>query len=211
MVLPRVATLHCIDPSSAIDVARANLATFPNAVFHQAAAHQIPLADGSMDFGYSLGVLHHIPDTAQALRDCVRKLKPRAPFLVYLYYRFDNRPGWFVALWRISDAIRRRIAALPHPARYAVSQLIAAFVYFPLSRIAKLAALCGANVDNWPLSAYRNLSFYTQRTDALDRFGTQLEHRFTREEIAALMQDAGLSEIRFSDAEPYWCAVGLRA
>jgi 2-polyprenyl-3-methyl-5-hydroxy-6-metoxy-1,4-benzoquinol methylase len=32
-----------------------------------------------------LGVLHHIPDTAAAMRDCVRKLKLGAPFLFYLY------------------------------------------------------------------------------------------------------------------------------
>jgi 2-polyprenyl-3-methyl-5-hydroxy-6-metoxy-1,4-benzoquinol methylase len=46
-----------------------------------------------MDFGYSLGVLHHIPDAQKALSDCVKKLKLGAPFLVYLYYSFDNRLG----------------------------------------------------------------------------------------------------------------------
>ena len=49
------------------------------------------------------------------------------------------------------------------------------------------------------------------RTDALDRFGTRLEKRFTRAEVALMMQSAGLSEIRFSDAPPYWCAVGFRS
>jgi hypothetical protein len=48
------------------------------------------------------------------------------------------------------------------------------------------------------------------RTDALDRFGTGLEQRFTRAQITAMMTAAGLSEIRFSDAVPYWCAVGIK-
>ena len=43
------------------------------------------IKENSMDFGYSLGVLHHIPDTKEALQKCVSKLKPGAPFLVYLY------------------------------------------------------------------------------------------------------------------------------
>jgi hypothetical protein len=47
-----------------------------------------------MDFGYSLGVLHHVADTEGALRAAVRTLKPGAPLLVYLYYAFDNRPRW---------------------------------------------------------------------------------------------------------------------
>jgi hypothetical protein len=164
-----------------------------------------------MDFGYSLGVLHHIPDTEQALHACVRPLKPGAPFLLYLYYAFDNRPAWFRLLWRISDAIRRGVSRLPYRVRYAVSQVFAAMVYFPLARFAALMEKRGRNVSNWPLSAYRKLSFYTMRTDALDRFGTRLEHRFTRDEIQAMMQRAGLERIRFSDQVPYWCAVGYKA
>src|SRR5687767_4550454 len=92
-VAPRVGLLHCIDPSkAALDVARQQLRGHANIRFHLAAADIIPLADGSQDFGYSLGVLHHVPDTAGALIGCARKLKPGAPFLVYLYYALDDQP-----------------------------------------------------------------------------------------------------------------------
>jgi ubiquinone/menaquinone biosynthesis C-methylase UbiE len=64
-----------------------------NCEFHLASVDEIPLPDSSQDFGYSLGVLHHIPDTQLALNACVKKLKLGAPFLLYCYYRFDNRPG----------------------------------------------------------------------------------------------------------------------
>ena len=47
------------------------------------------------------------------------------------------------------------------------------------------------------------------RTDALDRFGTRLEKRFTRKEIAQMMELAGLERIAFSDS-PCWCAMGYR-
>jgi hypothetical protein len=48
------------------------------------------------------------------------------------------------------------------------------------------------------------------RNDALDRFGTRLEQRFTRPEIADMMQRAGLERIVFSDRMPFWCAVGYK-
>ncbi len=48
------------------------------------------------------------------------------------------------------------------------------------------------------------------RTDARDRFGTPLEQRFTAEEIKSMMEDAGFVDIRFSDAPPFWCAVGFK-
>jgi hypothetical protein len=113
-------------------------------------------------------------------------LKPGAPFLLYLYYAFDNRPFWFRCIWRISDLVRRGVSRLPHGLRYWVSQLIAAFIYWPLAKSAAMAEYLGASavsVEAMPLSPYRKLSFYTMRTDALDRFGTQLEKRFTRIQI----------------------------
>src|SRR5690606_18614684 len=96
---------------SALEVAARRL---PPGSLLQGSAVELPLADDSVDFAFSLGVLHHLPDTEGALRDVRRVLRPGAPFLVYLYYSFDNRPGWFRALWRASDAGRRVIARLPH-------------------------------------------------------------------------------------------------
>jgi hypothetical protein len=51
---------------------------------------------------------------------------------------------------------------------------------------------------------------YTMRTDALDRFGTRLEHRLSRGETKAMMDAVGLRDIRFSESPPYWCAIGYR-
>ncbi len=210
-VAPRVGRLHAIDPAAdALTVARRNLAGCANAQVHLAGVDAIPLADGSMDFGYSLGVLHHVPDTARGLRACVRKLKPGAPFLLYLYYAFDNRPWWFRQVWRASDVVRRGVSRLPPPARYAASQALAAGVYWPLARTARVLERLGVNVERVPLSAYRDRSFYVMRNDALDRFGTRLEQRFTRAGMRALMEGAGLERVTFHDDVPYWTAVGYR-
>jgi SAM-dependent methyltransferase len=170
----------------------------------------MPIPDGTLDFGYSLGVLHHIPDTGSALRACVRTLKPGAPFLLYLYYGFDNRPAWFRAIWRGSDRVRAVISRSPAAVKHAICDVLALTVYWPLARAARAAARLGAPVGHIPLSAYRDRSFYVMRTDALDRFGTRLEKRFTRPEIARLMTDAGLSGIRFREDAPFWIAVGRK-
>lgn len=210
-VAPKVGLLHCIDPSTeALAVARRRLGDLPNVRFHLASSETIPLADESQDFGYSLGVLHHIPDTLRAMRDCVRKLKPEAPFLVYLYYALDGRPAWYRILWRSSDIVRKVISSLPFAGRKGIATLIAGSVYWPLARSARLAEALGLNVSNFPLTTYRHRRFYSMRTDALDRFGTRLEQRFTRAEIAAMMHSAGLTDVKFSESPPYWVACGVR-
>ena len=211
-VAPRVGRLHCIDASAeAVEVARRSLAGCSNVEFHVASVSDLPLAAGSMDFGYSLGVLHHVPDTEAALHACVSRLRVGAPFLVYLYYALDGRPAWFRALFAVVSALRQRVSRWPHRRKLVATKAIAFVVYLPLARLAKLGARLGRDVDSWPLSFYRDRSLYTMRNDALDRFGTRLEQRFTREQIVAMLEAAGLVDVKVSPEPPYWCACAIKA
>jgi ubiquinone/menaquinone biosynthesis C-methylase UbiE len=210
LVAHKVGHLHCIEPSIAIEIARKNLVKNLNCSFHKNSVDDIPLLDNSMDFGYSLGVLHHIPNTENGIKSCVRKLKSGAPFLLYLYYSFDNQPIWYKFIWKISDLIRRLISKLPFNLKYLLSQLIALFIYYPLSKFSRIIELAGFKVHSIPLSAYRFKSFYTMRTDALDRFGTKLEHRYSKLEIKKMMENSGLENIVFSNSIPFWVALGFK-
>lgn len=209
-VAARVGHLHCIDPSRALAVAAATLADYTNISFHSASVSDRILPPDSQDFGYCLGVLHHIPDTQGAMVSCVEMLKPGAPFLCYLYYAFDNRSTAFRLAWRCSDWLRRGICRLPAGLKVVVTDVLALGIYYPLSRLAQLLERLNVDPSNIPLAYYRNHSFYTMRTDARDRFGTPLERRFTRREIQQMMESAGLQDIRFSENAPFWCAVGIK-
>ena len=211
LVAPRVGHLRLVDPSGdALAVARQNLSNVANVSFYQASVDDMPFERGSMDFAYSLGVLHHVPDTAEAIHSIAHVLKFGAPFLIYLYYAFDLRPGWFRSIWRISDMLRKFISRLPERLKNFICEGIALLVYLPLSRSALLLERFGVLPDSWPLSYYRNREYYVMRTDALDRFGTRLEQRFTKQQIYEMMQVAGFQDIRFSEGPPYWVAVGTK-
>jgi ubiquinone/menaquinone biosynthesis C-methylase UbiE len=202
--------LHCVDASAeALAVARAALSTERNVLFHEASVDALPFEERSLDFAYSLGVLHHLPDTAAAFQSIARVLKKGAPLLVYLYYAFDNRPAWYRLLWRISDGIRQGIVRLPPGPQFLLCDAIAVLLYWPLAILARLAERAGLDVGSFPL-AYRRRDFYSMRTDARDRFGTPLEKRFRAEEIRRMMQDAGFENVRIPARPPYWCAMGFK-
>jgi len=205
---PRAGRLHLDDASAeALAVARGNLARegIPNVEFHHAEIGRLPFPDASLDFAYSLGVLHHVPDCDRALAATVSKLKPGAPLLLYLYYNFENRPYWFRTLWMVSDLLRRLVSRCPFWLRAFVADIVAALVYWPLARSAALLERLGRLPPAWPLAAYRHASFYTMRTDALDKLGTRIERRFSRAEISAMLDRAGMECVMFSDQVPYWC------
>jgi ubiquinone/menaquinone biosynthesis C-methylase UbiE len=55
--------------------------------FVQGDAENLPFPDGSFDFVYSHGVLHHTPDTPRTIRDVHRVLSPGGRAVIMLYYR----------------------------------------------------------------------------------------------------------------------------
>jgi ubiquinone/menaquinone biosynthesis C-methylase UbiE len=212
LLAPRVQHLHLLDPSTeALSVAKENLRGMNNVSYHLNGVATIPLPPKSLDFAFSLGVLHHVPDTEAAIAAIADKLKPNAPFLIYLYYALDNRPIWYRLLWHITDLARVVVSRLPHLLRLVISQTIAALIYWPLARIARFVGRRGYSLSALPLSYYADKSFYVMRTDAYDRFCTRLEKRFRRSEIERMLMRAGFKDISFSDKQPFWCAVGIKS
>jgi len=211
LVAHRVGHLHAVDVGAvALSVARSNLADFDNVSFHHASVSALPFEDGALDFAYSLGVLHHVPDTAQAIRDVAAKLKLGAPLLVYLYYAFDGRSAAYRALWKISNAGRLLLCRAPYPVQIIATTIIAHLIYWPLARIAALLEKFGLRPRSWPLRYYRHRSLYVMRTDAFDKFCTRLEQRFTRAQITDMLRAAGLDDIKFSQTEPFWVALAFK-
>lgn len=211
IIAPRVKQLYLVDASNeALEVARANLSCYHNATFHCCSVSKLPFEAQSLDFAYSLGVLHHIPNPEGGIRAIASRLKPGAPFLLYMYYALDNRPAWYRWVWRLSDLARRILSLQPHLVKVSIAEAVALCVYWPLARTNALFTRLGAKTENWPLAYYHDRSFYTMRTDALDRLGTRLEQRFTRIQIAEMLERAGFENVRFSEGPPFWCAVGLK-
>jgi len=211
LVATRVGTLNCIDPSDkALSVAKDKLQRYDNINFLCSSVDEVKIPLNSQDFGYSLGVLHHVPDTEAGIRSCSKLLKQGAPFLLYLYYNLDNKPSWFRFIWKLSDVFRLFISSLPFGLKKPICNLISLIVYLPLARLAFIFEKIGLPHKNIPLSDYRNKKFYFMKTDALDRFGTKLEQRFSRLDIEKMLINCGFENIQFSEGTPYWVSIAYK-
>ena len=167
-------------------------------------ANSIPAK--SLDLAMSLGVLHHIPDTGLAIKDVANKIKSGGVFLCYLYYKLENKPLYYRGLFWVSNSLRWVISRMPYSMRRLIAKIIAGAIYLPLARTSKLLGNKGKDVSNFPLHHYANMPFVMLQNDALDRFGTRLEQRFSKKEITEMLGEAGfdLSTLKFSDLEPFW-------
>lgn len=211
-LLDKIGFMEAIDPSNAIFAADRLLGNASNVRLSKSSTDNLPFADETFDFGMSVGVLHHIPDTQKALSDCVKKIKLGGYFYVYLYYALDNRGFLFRLIFQISTLLRKIVSSLPTMIKKIICDIIAITIYLPFVWIGKLLIAVGQKkvADKLPLKFYQDKSFFIIRNDALDRFGTSLEQRFTKAQVISMMQNAGLQDIKISDIEPYWHAVGKK-
>jgi len=209
----KVGFIEGVDPSDALIAADNLLGTSINNVrLTKASTETIPFADETFDFVMSVGVLHHIPDTQKAMNDCVKKVKKGGYFYCYLYYNLDSRGPLFKALFSLSDIIRKFVSSLPSGLKKIVADILAIVIYLPLVLLVRLLRKLGFKkfADFIPLSSYHNKSFFVIRNDSLDRFGTKLEHRFSKKEVIEMMEKSGLENIVISPSSPYYHAVGKK-
>lgn len=86
-----------------------------SAEVRQADAEQLPFEDASFDIVYSYGVLHHTPDTRQAIREVHRVLRPGGTALIMIY----RVPSWTgFNLWALHCAAKGRPWVTPRQAIY---------------------------------------------------------------------------------------------
>nr|MDQ3100142.1 class I SAM-dependent methyltransferase [Bacteroidota bacterium] len=194
----RVAHIDAVDPSDAILTAASVNSHLGNIRWSRARGEDLPFGKGSFDLAICIGVLHHMKDPELLLQEAQRLLKTGGKFYFYIYYALNDRGVLFRSLYRLSDRVRRWIHPLPYQVKYGLTQFIAVTIYLPLVSLARMARIIG--VKGWeriPLSFYHDKSFRIMRNDALDRFGTSVERRYTREQIQNMLLGAGFGNVQF--------------
>ena len=91
----RIAAVDLSDTAVALTTERLAEEGLEGAV-READAESLPFADGSFDVVYSWGVLHHTPDTARAIREVARVLRPAGEARIMLY---NSRSFFAAGVW----------------------------------------------------------------------------------------------------------------
>jgi SAM-dependent methyltransferase len=95
-----------VDITAAIDAAWTNIGRHERVHLLQADIFAMPFRDATFDLAYSVGVLHHTPDTRAAFERVAATVKPGGGFAVYVYAKYTPANHF-------SDAIRKVTTRLP--------------------------------------------------------------------------------------------------
>jgi SAM-dependent methyltransferase len=182
-----------VDFSRAIDQAARNMQDLSNVDCVQADLFALPFADGSFDYVYSMGVLHHVADTEHALMGLVRKVRPGGRLRVYLYWK---RHGWQGRLLSVVTLLRRATVMLSFPLLRVLCWFLSLGLYaLIVLPYRALEALGVRRQASWPLFVYTKYPFVVLYNDQFDRFSAPIEKRYDPDEVRRLLESAGLIDV----------------
>lgn len=173
-----------IDLSFAVDAAYKNIGNRKNVHIIQADIFNLPFKNESFDHMYSIGVLHHTPDTNKAFKSVVPFLKKGGEFAVFIYEK-----GFY---HRYSDIWRKVTVRLPLRVMYVLSA-----VSIPLYYIHKIPFLGPAlqfalPTANWPKWKWRWL-------DTFDWYTPKYQWKHTYPEVYRWYMENGFSDMELFD------------
>jgi len=176
------AEVHAVDLSTAVDAALQNLGHRPNVWLYQADIMHLPFPDQSFDFIYSIGVLHHTPDTKAAFLTLPPLLKPRGAIAIWVYSTELRKLVGGELLRKVTSRLPKRW--LLQFCRMAVS------LYY-LHRIPHLGV---ATLRCIPTSMDSDPQW--RWLDTFDWYSPTYQWKHTYEEVEAWFREAGLVEVQ---------------
>jgi SAM-dependent methyltransferase len=173
-----------VDLTAAIDAAYANIGRHPRVHLIQADIFALPFPEATFDLAYSIGVLHHTPDTAAAFRCVATTVKKGGGLAVYLYHRYGIR--WF------TETIRCLTTRLPAGAMLALATLA-----IPLHHLYRIPGLGKILEIVCPISRHPNWRW--RWLDTFDWYTPRYQWKFLYPEVYRWFRANGFHEVEIFD------------
>ncbi len=183
-----------VDLTRAVDAAAENLRRWPGVHLVQADIFALPFRDETFDLAYSIGVLHHTPDTAAAFRRVAAVVKKGGQLAVYVYFA-----GGLARY--VSDALRVVTTRLPRPIAYYASA-----VAIPLNVLHRLPLVGRVSQILLPTNTHPHWRW--RWLDTFDWYTPKYQWKHRYPEVIRWFRDAGFSDLYVAD-EPI-CIRGLK-
>jgi ubiquinone/menaquinone biosynthesis C-methylase UbiE len=179
------ADVHAVDLSDAVEVAAQNLAGRSNAHFYQADIFRLPFMDESFDRVFSIGVLHHTPDTKAAFQSLVRLVRPSGHIAIWVYgIQLRSMIG--------SELLRPLTSRLPRRTMLSLSRIA-----IPMYYVHKLPLIGRVTSKLLPTSVEADPTW--RWLDTFDWYTPRFQWKHSNDEVVSWFREAGLTDIRVGD------------
>ena len=194
-----VAHVTAVEPSAAFDVLSENLRPHADRVTLLRLAGDAVPPGADVDYVFSIGVLHHIPDPDPVVRAAYAALRPGGRMAVWVYGREGN--AFYLALLTPLRAVTRR---LPHALLAALTRIIDV----PLVAYVALCRWLPLPLGRYMREVVGRLDPAKRRLTVYDQLNPAYAKYYTRDEAASLLTRAGFKDVALHHRHGYsWSIV----
>jgi len=167
-----------------------------NVRFVQGDLEHLPLREGTFDFVYAYGVLHHLPRPGDGFRELVRVLKPGGMLAIYVYENFGTRTSLERLLLWLIGGFRHVTVRLPPMWLYQLCRIASPLVFCALTLPARLLARAPLTRRlSRRIPYHHGTGPFGLGGDLYDRFAAPIEYRYSRAEVAGWFLAAALTQV----------------
>ena len=170
-----------VDLSFAVDAARDTLRGRDNVHLVQADIFHLPFRRETFDAAYSMGVLHHTPDTREAFRSVASLVRTGGEFAVFIYGR--GHYSYFSDIWR------KVTTKVPYRLVYYLAALS-----IPLYPVYRIPVLGRALLFVFPMQTHPDPRW--RWLDTFDWYSPKYQHKHTWAEVYRWFEECGFKEMK---------------
>jgi SAM-dependent methyltransferase len=203
------AEIVCIDLSQAVDAAYQNNAD--NEIVHiiQADIYNLPFKQDIFHFIYSLGVLHHLPDSEKGFQILLPYLTTGGSLFVWVYFYTLRKAALEILRYFARPLSNENIRRFAY-----VCNLIDYGIFINLYRLTRKLPILGRLVERYsPLRVkeYAAYGFQVGFTDWFDRLSAPITNYYKEDEMRNWLKRSGLSNTKLLlEGDSWWWLYGER-
>jgi SAM-dependent methyltransferase len=190
-----------VEPSDAFELLCRNIERPEKVTCLKITGDQLP-PYGNLDYIFSIGVLHHIPDPLPVVEAAFNALRPGGHFLIWLYGKEGN--GLYLAIIR---PLRGLTQHLPH---FMLAFLVEV-MYWPLVLYTKFCRWMPLPLRGYMFSILEKMSPEKRRLIIYDQLNPSYAKYYTQSEAGKLLSDGRFVNIRTHHRHGYsWTVIGTK-
>jgi SAM-dependent methyltransferase len=190
-----------VEPSDAFEVLCRNIQEPEKVNCLKITGDKLP-AYGDLDYIFSIGVLHHIPDPKPVVTAAYKALRPGGRFLVWLYGKEGNE-----LYLSLIHPLRILTKHLPH---FALATLVWV-IYYPLIGYIHLCHYFPLPLREYLLSIFEKMSSEKRRLIIYDQLNPAYAKYYTKFEAEKLILDEKFDDVQIHHRHGYsWTVIGTK-
>ena len=191
--------IYAIEPSESIEVAKKNNEYSEVEILFKKISGQVIDFKNEIDYIFSIGVIHHIPDAEIVCKKIYESLKPKGKFIIWLYGKEGNE-----LYLLIFNNLRKITRYMPDK----FLNLFSIFLNLFLSIYIFFCKYLNLPLKNYMINVLKKCSFEKRKYIIFDQLNPSYSKYYTKQDVETLLTKSGFKKFEVFNRHQYsWTAI----